>query len=86
MSAQKYRKLPVEIEAWAIASTRTAESNKAFFEWCPQARFNIKGELVIETLEGDMLVSMTDFIIKGVNGEFYPCKFDIFWKTYEEVQ
>jgi hypothetical protein len=37
-------------------------------------------------LEGDMTVSAGDFIIKGVNGEFYPCKSDIFAKTYEEVQ
>lgn len=39
----------------------------------------------IETLEGRMLASLGDFIIKGVNGEFYPCKPDVFFKTYEEV-
>ena len=39
----------------------------------------------IKTLEGDMNVSEMDYIIKGVNGEFYPCKPDIFYKTYEEV-
>lgn len=39
----------------------------------------------IETLEGDMKASIGDYIIKGVNGEFYPCKPDIFAKTYEEV-
>ena len=43
------------------------------------------GELVIETLEGDMKVSLNDFIIKGVKGEFYPCKPDIFEATYEPV-
>lgn len=37
----------------------------------------------IETLEGVMNASVGDFIIKGVNGEFYPCKPDIFEKTYE---
>lgn len=37
----------------------------------------------IETLEGTMNASVGDFIIKGVNGEFYPCKPDIFEKTYE---
>ena len=41
--------------------------------------------LVIHTLEGDMEASIGDYIIKGVNGEFYPCKPDIFAKTYEEV-
>ena len=39
----------------------------------------------IKTLEGDMNVSEMDYIIKGVNGEFYPCKPDIFNKTYEEA-
>lgn len=39
----------------------------------------------IETLEGNMKAKFGDYIIKGVNGEFYPCKPDIFAKTYEEV-
>ena len=39
----------------------------------------------IETLEGNMKGKIGDYIIKGVNGEFYPCKPDIFAKTYEEV-
>lgn len=42
--------------------------------------------LKISTLEGDMAVSFGDYIIKGVNGEFYPCKPDIFEKTYEAVK
>lgn len=37
----------------------------------------------IDTLEGSLQVSKGDYIIKGVNGEFYPCKPDIFHKTYE---
>lgn len=41
--------------------------------------------LKIETLEGTMKASVGDYIIKGVNGEFYPCKPDIFEKTYERV-
>ena len=41
---------------------------------------------VISTLEGDMEVSPGDWIIKGVVGEFYPCKPDIFEKTYEKVK
>ena len=40
----------------------------------------------IPTLEGDMTVSYGDYIIKGVNGEFYPCKPDIFLKTYEPAE
>lgn len=42
--------------------------------------------LKIETLEGTMTASVGDYIIKGVNGEFYPCKPDIFDKTYEPVE
>lgn len=43
-------------------------------------------EMVIHTLEGDMKASIGDYIITGVNGEQYPCKLDIFEKTYEEVK
>lgn len=42
--------------------------------------------LKIDTLEGVMTASVGDYIIKGVKGEFYPCKPDIFEKTYEEAQ
>ena len=41
---------------------------------------------VVETLEGDMVCSIGDYVIKGVNGEFYPCKSDIFKKTYDKVE
>ena len=43
------------------------------------------GILMIKTLEGDMKVSINDYVIKGIKGEFYPCKPDIFEKTYEKV-
>ena len=43
-------------------------------------------ELKIPTLEGDMKASKGDYIIKGVNGEFYPCKPDVFEKTYDVVE
>lgn len=43
------------------------------------------GTLMIKTLEGEHKASVGDYIIKGVNGEFYPCKPDIFLATYEEV-
>jgi hypothetical protein len=42
-------------------------------------------EMIIPTLEGDMKASVGDYIITGVNGEQYPCKPDIFEKTYEPV-
>ena len=42
--------------------------------------------IYIRTLEGDFLAVERDYIIKGVDGEFYPCKEDIFLKTYEPVE
>ena len=44
------------------------------------------GGLVIKTLEGEHYASINDFIVKGVKGEFYPCKPDIFAATYEAIQ
>ena len=42
--------------------------------------------MLIKTLEGNVLANVGDYIIKGVNGEYYPCKPDVFAKTYEEVE
>ena len=54
--------------------------------YCPHCSFvSTDPHLIVKTLEGDMKASIYDYIIKGVNGEFYPCKPDIFEKTYEEV-
>jgi len=44
-----------------------------------------EGELYIQTLEGEMHCSLNDFIIRGVNGEYYPCKPDIFEMTYDKA-
>lgn len=52
-------------------------------DWCNGQQTN--DGLVIHTLEGDMLADYGDWIIKGVKGEFYPCKPDIFEATYEKV-
>lgn len=46
---------------------------------------SIRTDVFIDTLEGRMHASVGDYIIQGVNGEYYPCKPNIFWKTYEEV-
>jgi hypothetical protein len=51
-----------------------------YFDMCKN-----KGGIEISTLEGVMKANFGDWIIKGVNGEFYPCKPDIFEKTYEEL-
>lgn len=47
---------------------------------------SISETLKINTLEGIMECSLNDYIIKGIRGEFYPCKPDIFKKTYDEVE
>lgn len=83
---RKFRKKPVEIEAMQF----TDVSKDACFNWVNCNRYPDKtpdGEPVmhIQTLEGVMRARFGDWIIKGVNGEFYPCKDDIFLKTYEPV-
>ena len=79
----KYRKKPVIIEAVQYTITSIDECEK--FVGGNMGK-NSKGETVIATLEGAMTVSLYDWIIKGVKGEFYPCKPDIFQATYEKVQ
>jgi hypothetical protein len=84
-----YRKKPVVIEAiqWdGNNQGKIADFMKVMIrtKTSPEEG-NPSGKITIETLEGDMTASIGDFIIKGVQGEFYPCKPDIFEKTYEEV-
>ena len=90
----KYRKKPVEIEAiqWTGNITEIIQfcGNKCFYnindiDWTVE-KGKPHGKLIIHTLEGDMVASRNDYIIKGVNGEFYPCKPDIFEKTYELLE
>ena len=81
----KFRKKPVVIEAVQYTHTSLNEC-LAFCRSSARSRHCDDFALVITTLEGEMLVSMGDWIIKGVNGEFYPCKPDIFEKTYEPVE
>lgn len=76
----KYRKKPVVIEAIQY----TEDNIEELFAFVNTAFVGAKG-FIIPTLEGDMIASRGDYIIKGVNGEFYPCKPDIFEKTYEAV-
>lgn len=82
----KYRKKPVVIEA--IEWTGTNIDNIFEFVSDPnivESWSSDSDECIICTLEGEMKATKGYFIIKGVNGEFYPCKPDIFWKTYESV-
>lgn len=80
----KYRKKPVVIEA--IQYTGDNESEILTFAFGHAiSRPNELLSIRIETLEGDMIASVGDWIIKGVKGEFYPCKPDIFRQTYEPI-
>ena len=86
MSANKYSKKPVVIEAIEWTGYNKEEmklfaGNSARFEDYGE----VKEHLLIKTLEGIVKVSVNDYIIKGINGEYYPCKPDIFSKTYEQV-
>lgn len=89
----KYRKKPVVVEAVQWNGTNLSEIEM----FCPIAQIEIldtawevgKGIpvaiITIPTLEGEHIASKGDYIIKGVKGEYYPCKPDIFEATYEAV-
>ena len=83
----RYRKKPVEIEARLYDGTRDGWVRIALWlrESNVRVGMNSDGRLFIPTLEGDMTASPGDYIIRGVQGEFYPCKPDIFEATYEPV-
>jgi hypothetical protein len=80
----KYIKKPVEIEAIKWDGENTKEI-LAFCHDCFSYQKNNVNVLVINTLEGTMKASIGDYIIKGIQGEFYACKPDIFLLTYDEV-
>ena len=85
----KYRKKPVIIEAIKWSGSNLKEINN--FTNKPLQRVNswddsVNESVIISTLEGDMRAKKGDYSIKGVNGEFYPCKPDIFKKTYDKVE
>jgi hypothetical protein len=86
----KYRKKPVVIDAYQLPPAGE-DVPDSFETWCEQVGFTEftsgrDGTLVIPTMEGDMVASPGDWIIKGVAGEFYPCKPEIFAATYEPMQ
>ena len=86
---KKYRKKPVVIEAiqWdgspeaAYCITHIQGFDGRRIYWLDPA----EDGLLIDTLEGAMTANLGDWIIKGIKGEIYPCKPDIFEMTYEEV-
>jgi len=82
---KKYRKKPVEIEALQFRDNVKEIEKLIGFELIGNKNGTGKVvELMIPTLEGVMWASYGDYIIKGIKGEFYPCKPEIFKATYEE--
>lgn len=85
---QKFVKKPVVIEAYQFDGNIRSIDN---FPISEVGKFKVSSEngqycLTIPTLEGDMKALSGDWIIKGVNGEYYPCKPDVFEKTYDVVE
>lgn len=93
----QYRKKPVAVEAARFTNLNAPD----IVRWIGDDKAKMKLEsdeawklgkappifsIMISTLEGDMKAMPGDYIIKGINGEFYPCKPDIFEKTYEAVE
>ncbi len=91
----KYRKKPVTIEAYQYEGDFISSGNWTAPDWVNEAYNNgilvykevgdTPPELYVKTIEGDMKCNYKDYIIKGVKGELYPCKPDIFEETYEQV-
>ena len=87
----KYRKKPIEVEAMQYTND-TYEALMQLQEFLPLKELTIlykepnNPKIVIPTLEGDLYASIGDYIIKGIKGELYPCKPDIFEATYERVK
>lgn len=80
----KYVKKPVEVEAIQWNGENTTEI-LAFCHDCFSYKKNDFAVLVINTLEGTMKASIGDYVIRGIKGEFYACKPDIFLLTYDAV-
>jgi hypothetical protein len=86
----KFRKKPVVVEAMRLPPIDEDASEEliAFLDSAPKDTIysDYDGGVSIATLEGTMRGDPGDWIIKGVNGEFYPCKNDVFMKSYEIVE
>jgi len=84
----KFRKKPVVIEAVQFNGSKAScnEVQRFVGRTCELVSVGAGWNVLISTLEGDMLANAEDWIIKGVKGEFYPCKSDIFLATYEPAE
>jgi hypothetical protein len=85
----RYRKKPVEIEAVKFTRDKWDEikvfTNETAHSLLIERRIDGIATCIIPTLEGQHIATEGDYIIKGVKGEFYPCKPDIFELTYDKI-
>lgn len=91
MPPLRYRKKPIEIDAIQLTQENVAAveafiNGKAREQMLPGPGRGMHAGVVITTLEGKMLASWGDWVIRGIKGEFYPCRDDIFEATYEPVE
>lgn len=83
---RRARKLPVTIEfVKYLGFYENGDEVEEFLGADFVSHVPTKNRVIIRTLEGELEAAKGDFIIRGVNGEHYPCKPDVFVKTYEEV-
>jgi hypothetical protein len=85
---RRYRKKPVSVDAMHLSSSSVIGGARSWmldFGYLPSLVTSDGSAvgLLIPTLEGEMMASLGDYIIRGVKGEFYPCKPDIFVATYD---
>lgn len=92
--AKRYRKKPVEVEAMHFMKGAQSGFGYEIAAWCggrfntdvkPSDHTDVRYTISIPTLEGVVTANEGDYIIRGVQGEFYPCRPDIFEATYEEA-
>lgn len=81
----KFRKKPVVIEAIQWDGSEQSWNNIINMGCTPDQTEGMGNAISIATLEGVMTASFNDYIIKGIKGEFCPCKPDIFESTYEKL-
>jgi hypothetical protein len=85
MPSARYRKRPVEVEALQFTGENLAEVADFLGYEAADGDTSACETVIIATLEGDMIASKDDWIIRGVAGECYPCKPGIFLATYVPV-
>nr|DAT91666.1 MAG TPA: PGDYG protein [Caudoviricetes sp.] len=79
----RYKTKPCEIEAIQYTGNNLIE----ILDWGQgKILWNDVDDLFVDTLEGRMRADVYDYIIKGLRGEYYPCKPDVFEKKYEEIK